>query len=113
MSPSTDPLRAHSTLFLSTACAEIVSAAGLADSYMEPPSQKDGAGAGVSLGAGAGAGAGVSMPAAPAAGVLATSPFEHAASRLIEATIAIRARCVRVFFIIFLDRKSTRLNSSH
>jgi hypothetical protein len=53
-----------------------------------------GAGAGaVELGAGA-------VVAGPLGGALPSSLFEHAASRLIEASIAIRARCVRVFSII-------------
>src|SRR3546814_19697379 len=75
------PAFAAALSFNSTALSEIVSAACLADSFMVLPSLEDGAGAGVSLGAGAGAGAGGSMPAAPSAGGLASSPFEHAASR--------------------------------
>ncbi|MGP1615019.1 MAG: hypothetical protein ACTS5Y_08220, partial [Pollutimonas bauzanensis] len=66
-----------------------------------------GAGAGAGSGTGAGAGAGVSVPALPLAGAV-SSPFEHAASRLIEATIAMTARCVRVFSIIFLTNPKSR-----
>src|SRR5690606_13870574 len=59
----------------------------------------DGAGAGAGAGSGVGAGAGASVPAEPPIGALASSASEHAASRLMEATIAITAKCVRVFFI--------------
>src|SRR3546814_11508620 len=75
------PAFAAALSFNSTALSELVSAACLADSFMVLPSLEDGAGAGVSLGAGAGAGAGVSMPAAPSAGVLASSPFDRSERR--------------------------------
>src|SRR5690606_1895467 len=103
----------------SPAFSEIVLAACLADSFMVSPGSGEtdevgaaledgagvgaGAGSGVGVGSGVGAGAGggaagagVSVPAGLSAGTSASSPLEHAASRLIEATIAIRARCVRV-----------------
>ncbi|PLC52591.1 hypothetical protein CR155_17530 [Pollutimonas nitritireducens] len=65
-----------------------------------------GVGAGVGAGVGLGVGAGVSEPAVPGAAV--SSPSEHAASRLMEATIAITARLIRVFFIIFLTNPKSR-----
>ncbi len=60
---------------------------------------KPGAGASGAGVTGAGVAAGASELEAGAAD-LTSSPFEHAASKPIDATIAIIARCVRVFSII-------------
>ncbi|QAA93293.1 hypothetical protein CKA81_05165 [Pollutimonas thiosulfatoxidans] len=64
----------------------------------------DGDGAGI----GAGVVAGASAPGAVVGGALVSSLSEHAASRPIEATIAITAKCVRVFFMEFLSCPKSR-----